>query len=395
MRPIAVMGLLLLWPGVVRAQTESPTSTPATAGTPTDVDDQAAERLKDLEKQLEDTRNRLDASEEKEQMLLGALNDIGREMSERADELERIQDKIGQREEAIEQARVEIEETSQRIRQNRTYLRKRLRSIYMFGRVSMLEVLFSSSSYSDLVRRTRFHSALARSDAHRIETLERDVRVVEQRKRDLDMDLQLLQELEGEARTAKEAIALQFEFRKSLLEAVRGEQSLLKAAFRQIEQAQVKLAEAMRGQDTEELAALVPDVTFESQQGRLLWPANGPIQRSYGKYRHPKTGTYIFHHGVAIELPVGSDVRAVAAGTVVKAEWFPNYGKLLLVDHGDRYHTIYAHNSRLLKKVGDRVTEGEVIAKSGDTASLTGPKLYFAIFHDGKAINPEAWLVPR
>lgn len=359
----------------------------------TDAEDQAEQRLEELKRQLADTKRRLDLAEEKEQLLLSMLNDISRELSERADELDRIQEQIAERELEVEGARAEIEEANRRIDENKKYLRKRLRSIYMFGRVSMIEVLFSSSSYSELVRRTRFHSALARSDASRIDQLERDLRVVEQRKADLDMDLGLLRELAVQARTTKEAIALQFEFRKSLLESVRGERGLLIAAYRQIETAQSELSAAMQTENTEEIAKLVPTVTFSSQKGRLVWPAAGPLERGYGKYRHPKTGTYIFHHGVAIQLEIGSDVRAVAAGKVVKAEWFPNYGQMLLIDHGERYHTLYAHNSKLLKKVGDRVSEGEVIAHSGDTASLTGPKLYFAIFHDGKAINPTQWLV--
>ena len=381
------LGLALLvctLPLALRAQTPSPTSTP----------DVVAQRLERLKEQLAETRRRMEGAEEKEVALLAVLNDIGREMAERAEELDRIEEQVNSLVAAVEAARGEIELANARIDDNKGYLRKRLRSVYMFGRVSMLEVLFSARSYSELVRRARFHSALAAQDAHRIDTLNADVGNVERRKHDLDLDLTLLRELGDEARMSKQAIALQFEFRASLLASVRGERGLLAAAARQIEEAQVRLATAMLA-GVPDLERLVPQRAFRTQKGSLLTPATGNLLRNYGRYRHPETGQFIFHHGLAIYLEVGSEVRAVAVGRVVKAEdWFPGYGRMLLVDHGDRFHTLYAHNSRLHKKVGDAVSEGELIASSGDTASLIGPNLYFAIFHDGKALNPNAWLVP-
>jgi septal ring factor EnvC (AmiA/AmiB activator) len=85
----------------------------------------------------------------------------------------------------------------------------------------------------------------------------------------------------------------------------------------------------------------------------------------------------------------------VEAGTVIFADRFSGYGKMVIVDHGQRYYTVYAHLGEILKDVGATVQKGETIASVGDSDSPKGARLYFEIRKDGKALDPVAWLRPR
>lgn len=116
------------------------------------------------------------------------------------------------------------------------------------------------------------------------------------------------------------------------------------------------------------------------------WPMIGGISQAYGS----KNGD--FHHGLDIANASGSIVRAARAGKVTKADWFGVYGITVMIDHGNGVQTLYAHNSKLLVKVGDAVSAGEEISLSGNTGNSTGPHLHFEIRHNGRTVDPEDYL---
>ena len=102
-----------------------------------------------------------------------------------------------------------------------------------------------------------------------------------------------------------------------------------------------------------------------------------------------------FNRGIEIAAPEGKDIVAVAEGSVIYADWFKGYGRLIILDHGGGYFTLYAHASEVLIRPGESVSRGQVIGKVGDTGSLEGPQLYFELRHKGKPQDPLAWLQPR
>ncbi|HZK85922.1 MAG TPA: M23 family metallopeptidase [Desulfosporosinus sp.] len=116
------------------------------------------------------------------------------------------------------------------------------------------------------------------------------------------------------------------------------------------------------------------------------WPMIGDISQAYGS----KNGD--FHHGLDIANASGSIVRAARAGKVTKTDWFGVYGITVMIDHGNGVQTLYAHNSKLLVKVGDAVSAGEEISLSGNTGNSTGPHLHFEIRHNGRTVDPEDYL---
>ncbi|HEY8416493.1 MAG TPA: peptidoglycan DD-metalloendopeptidase family protein [Limnochordales bacterium] len=127
------------------------------------------------------------------------------------------------------------------------------------------------------------------------------------------------------------------------------------------------------------------------QNGQLLrnfdWPVQGGrISSRFG----PRWGR--MHQGLDIAVPTGTPVRAAAAGTVTYAGPMGSYGNLVILDHGNRVETRYAHNSRIVVRVGQKVKRGEIIAYSGNTGNSTGPHLHFEIRYRGTAVDPDKYL---
>ncbi|MBQ4556331.1 MAG: peptidoglycan DD-metalloendopeptidase family protein [Clostridia bacterium] len=134
--------------------------------------------------------------------------------------------------------------------------------------------------------------------------------------------------------------------------------------------------------------------------GKLGWPVNKSIKyissyygwRSY-YYRGRKVTD--FHMGIDIPAAVGTDIYAAEGGTVVLSQWHYSYGNYMIVDHGGGVSTLYAHCSKLLKKVGAKVSKGDHIAEMGSTGSSTGSHLHFEVRVNGKHTNPLSggWIV--
>lgn len=155
------------------------------------------------------------------------------------------------------------------------------------------------------------------------------------------------------------------------------------AARAQAEQARQQAADKQRA-----AAGEVPAGGFSGLRKGLPYPVQGEVLGRFGAER-PDGGVW---RGIVLRAAQGADVRAVAAGRVVYAHWLSGFGNLLIVDHGDKYLSIYAYNESLLRQVGDIVSAGDVVARVGATGGQVEPGLYFELRHEGAPINPQLWL---
>jgi len=118
------------------------------------------------------------------------------------------------------------------------------------------------------------------------------------------------------------------------------------------------------------------------------WPLSGRITSGYGWRRHPFTKRRDFHTGIDIRGATGRIIRASRAGRVVYSGWMGGYGRVVVIDHGKDYSTLYAHCSRLLVRKGQRVSAGQAVGKVGSTGRATGPHLHFEVRYRNKSMNP-------
>jgi murein DD-endopeptidase MepM/ murein hydrolase activator NlpD len=120
--------------------------------------------------------------------------------------------------------------------------------------------------------------------------------------------------------------------------------------------------------------------------------ADGFIASYFGTRPDPFNGRRDFHPGLDIDVPFGSPVHAVADGVVTYAGVRSGYGKVVEIDHGNGYMTRYAHNSKLVAHVGERVHAGDVISDVGSTGRSTGPHVHFEVWYQGRVVNPLAYV---
>jgi murein DD-endopeptidase MepM/ murein hydrolase activator NlpD len=145
-----------------------------------------------------------------------------------------------------------------------------------------------------------------------------------------------------------------------------------------------------------DLFTLLESRLLESRLQALMIPNSKPVDvevgSGFGFRTDPFTGRAALHTGLDFPTEVGTPVHAAAGGVVRTAQWHPEYGNMVELDHGNGLVTRYAHSSKVLVKVGDLIKRGQVISLVGTTGRSTGPHLHFEVLVDGVPQDPAKFL---
>lgn len=143
---------------------------------------------------------------------------------------------------------------------------------------------------------------------------------------------------------------------------------------------------------------LLDSILIERENQSEFTVSGRPVRRGYvssafGRRIDPFTGNLAWHQGVDFATgKIGEEVFAVAAGVVTWAGHRDGYGKMVRINHGNGYETLYAHDDQVLVKVGDVVKKGDLIALSGSTGRSTGPHVHFEVHKHGRVVDPASYI---
>jgi septal ring factor EnvC (AmiA/AmiB activator) len=270
----------------------------------------------------------------------------------------------------------------------RSALAAQLRAAYLIGREEPLKLLLNQQDPATAGRMFAYYGYFGRARAgeldrisasvRELDTLDAQVAGEEQRLADLETerraDLDHLEQARARRNEALTNLKAQSRSRAQMLERLQREQSGLTSLLRELRRALEKFP-------------VDSSSPFAQLRGKLAWPVSGQVVARYGETR----AGAVKWDGVLFATERGAQVRAIYPGRVIFADWLPGLGLLTIIDHGDGYLSLYGHNERLFKGVGDSVSAGEAISAAGDTGGSTRPELYFEIRRDGKPIDPAPW----
>jgi murein hydrolase activator len=377
-----------------------------------DVQDKK-EELNAIKRQIEEKRRKITEASKKETSILTQLSQMDNNLDERQREIVSLAGEIKGTSMDIEQLEKRTSEMSALLGSKQADIKKRIAALYKLGRTGYLPVLFDATGAEDLRRRGKYLAAVISSDHSLFSTYAAEMNALTKDTQELKKKRDALSLLKENADKRTTDLIREKDRRMLYLENIRD----MKSSY---EQALVELQAAERA-----LTSLIESLQFEKEKrekelvkkdkknktsptnghtstpsggyfaglkGSLPYPAAGEVITKYGKGKDPKYNNPIYNKGIEIKAPEGSPICAVADGEVIYAEYFPGYGNLIIIDHGDNYYTVYAHAREMLKKVGDKVKAGVKIGTVGDTGSLKGNTLYFEIRHHGDTADPQLWL---
>ena len=280
-----------------------------------------------------------------------------------------------------------------RLAEARVTLSKRLVDLYKADSPDVLAVVLNADGFADLLERGEFARRIGEQDKRVItlvRTAKADAIATEKRLAKLEKEAKRVAAQIQERRDAVVQVQDGLKSRQVMFERVRGEKRTLLSSVKDDRQhAEEDLAKLEREQAKVQakLAGFGNGGGAVKQgSGDLVWPVNAPISSGFG-YRWGR-----LHAGIDLPVAEGTPVHAAAAGTVRIAGWVGGYGNYVCIQHEGALSTCYGHNSRLAVSVGQRVSQGQVIAASGNTGHSTGPHVHFETRVNGVPQDPMGYM---
>lgn len=353
------------------------------------------DELDALRDRIEDSRERVTSHEADERALLEQLEDVDRRLTEVIRERDQARRDVTAARARVDALGPDLQKAKRSLTSTQRALSARAVALYRGGELGPVRVLFSSASLPEMLSRASALRVLVRHDAalvvrhaeerDRLEAVEAKERVALEERRAAD------ERLAGHAKQ----LAGERKEKGVILTRVRADRTTERRLLLELEQAAQALEETIRTLGSRASSGGVGE-GFRERKGELAPPVVASVIERFGKVVDPEFKTTTFRSGIDFGADAGERVLAVAPGLVRFAGWFRGYGRIVIIDHGDGFHTISGHLDEIHVKVGTPVDEGEPLGTVGETGSLYGPSLYFELRENGQPIDPEPWLLdPR
>jgi len=351
------------------------------------------EKLKQLEEKIKAHQRKLKDIRRAESSILDELEGTQRELEITGSELKRQREVLAATEADTRKTAGEVARLKGKLDERSAWLKRKLRAAYTQARFGdVLLLVAGAEDFSQLLRRLEYLDRLA-SYEHKVMTAFRaDYEALSRKKKSLEALHARLKSQEEAIRRTQESLALKKTRKEMLLASVKKEKVLYEKMLQEMEEASKRLVEIIRESETKgELA----EGNFRLLKGKLPWPVPGEVALPYGKQKDPQFNIEVFRNGVHIKAAPGATTRAVHDGKVVFADWFKGYGKLVILNHGGGYHSLYANLSEIFLNIGDIIKKGAAVGRVGESPMLETLTLYFEIRYKGKPLDPLQWLEKR
>ncbi|MDR2112235.1 MAG: peptidoglycan DD-metalloendopeptidase family protein [Candidatus Accumulibacter sp.] len=353
----------------------------------------AADQVKDVEREISTTQRELHALSGQKNRLQTTLKDLGkqaRELTERLDELQ------AQMESLVYRRYLQGHPDALRLLLNGEDPNQMTRDLYYLAVIGHARQQLQNETRA-LLEKKRALSENMRERAEELSSIEarqkeQHARLVVQREQRKEMLARISSKI---SQQRKEIGGLQRD-EKALARLIARLERIIAAQTAARRERAAKAApgtrppapESASGRVNEHTPEASPSGNFAALKGSLRLPVRGTVTNRYGGARQ-EGSTW---KGLFIRAAQGSDIKAIAGGSVVFADWMRGFGNLMIVDHGDSYLSIYAYNDAMLKQVGDAVRGGDSIATAGNSGGNPESGLYFELRHQGRPVDPMKWV---
>lgn len=367
----------------------------------------------------EDLTNQLDSIQQQVNQQNAAKADAETVIGSVSEQLRQIEEQLRQATAelgTIKEQRVAVEnditlnerqlaEAQKRLEGRESVFYKRVRDIYINGRLSYLDVVIGSKDFSDFANRLEVLKRIIDSDITLINEIKKERADIEAHKQKLEADRAKLVELEKSALAKQAEIEQKKAERNVVLQKAQNDRATAMQAIEELNASSAQVSAMLKErQAARAAAAAVAAAAAQSSggqgasdnwvqgTGQLGWPVSGEITSPYGYRVHPIWGTTIYHSGIDIGVDEGTPVHAADGGVVVWSGWMGGYGYVVVIDHGNGLSTLYGHNSELAVDEGQSVAKGQVISYAGSTGNSTGPHVHFEVRVNGDPVDPMGYL---
>jgi septal ring factor EnvC (AmiA/AmiB activator) len=351
------------------------------------------DRIENLRKDLadkEESKSELsDALHKSEQ----AIEGINQKLDNLKEERHKVKNKLSQLQD-------ELDVTQNKILDQQTHLGKLLYQQYIDGKYEFIRLLLDQKDPNQISRELYYYGYISRTRAEDINILRANLERLRTIVDEVDKKTTEIISIQTKQAGQKEILEQEEIKYKELLARISKEVAKGQRKIRKLQNDERRLSRLVnkignrKDRSEKRNKENLPDASsdkkaFKKLKGQLNLPVNGEIVNSFGS---PRSKGGVTWKGLFIRASVGIDVKAIADGQVVFADWLRGFGNILIVDHGGDYMSLYGNNKILAKKVGETIRGGDIIATVGNSGGNLNSGLYFELRHKGKPFDPLKWI---
>lgn len=367
------------------------------------------ERLRELQRQIDEDQKRLSQTTEAERATMETLQNLDRQIALRTELIKNYRRRvmeINRESDSLRSSMAALEDDLDRLR---AQYRRHAVHAYMYGRMHDLALILSAKSINQMLIRVNYLRRFAQRRREQLNTIAATGAALQERRAELEGMQARNQQLLVDAQREQRRLEQDKQQRRQVIAGLRNQRINIekeldqrRAALRQLSARLEEIAESAptrrrvrEASDPANASALVElSGSFLQNRGRLPWPADGVVREPFGDVVNPVYGTTTPNPGILIDTPASAAVHAVFDGQVVEVSILPDFGTYVAVEHGD-YQTIYSNFSATYVSEGDYVRAGQVIGRAGTDAEPRGRAVFFGLFADKRFVDPQPWLMPR
>lgn len=378
---------------------------PAYAATTSEIKDQITDLKVEnavIQAQIDSVRSQYNANASEIQALVDKKNAVDQEIALLHDQILNINEQLRIYGQMISDAQERLDDANLRLAQLNRQYKERIRAMEEEGEITYWQVIFESSSFTDMLDRMNMVDEIAAADTQRLVDLQVASATVEEKQRILNEEMLDLQETRQQLSDSEEMLKVKRTESDDILRELIAQQSEFQAVLDEASKIQddllteiaQKQKELQAAQYKEELVKMA--LKGENPPSNATWiePVSGyTISSPFGNRKSPTAGASSNHKGVDMACPSGTPIYATRAGTVTVASYQAGgAGYYVSINHGDGFASIYMHMTRYVVSKGQSVAQGELIGYVGSTGIATGPHLHFGVSYGGTYVNPMAYL---
>jgi septal ring factor EnvC (AmiA/AmiB activator) len=356
------------------------------------------EEYKKIQKEIHTHKQKLDDAKKRESSILSDIENTSKQLRSVEADLKKYKSKLADTESHIRKIESEISVNKTQIEKHREWLKRKLQAIYRYGYNSDMVFLFlSSDDISQLMRKGKYLNYMTLYEHKLIDSYRGTIDNLSEKEKLLtSLKIDLIKN-KDKVRAQEDTLQEKKKNREVLLSSIKKEEVSYAKMLKELKQASEKILDIIRESEKEDKAneETFSSKNFSGLKGKLPWPVEGKVGIPYGSQKDPQFNTPIFRSGTYIQSSGDAVAKAVHSGKVVFAEWFKGYGQLVIVNHGDGYHTLYGSLSEIFTKVGDIIKGKQAVGRVGNSGIMNTSGLYFELRYKGKPLDPLQWLQRR
>ena len=378
--------------------------------------DAAKEDLSDIQEKIQALKKELDNNQEAHKDATDELKDSETAISAANKKLRDIQQKQNKNKNTLNSLKKQSLSLNENLSAQQQQLSNLLRQQYMHGGQSYAQLILQNKNPSEITRDVKYFSYIAKEHAKVIDGMQENLVKVKELNNQTAAALQEVAELKAKQEAEKKELEQQKKEKSKVVKSLSKQISAQRGEIKKLSRDEKNLSNLV-----ERLAKIIPKKakkptkkksskpddddeniasneatptnaysgsSFATLKGKLRLPVRGDVTNRFGSARED---TGITWKGLFIKAGEGADVKSVADGRVVFADWMRGFGNLIIVDHGSGYMSLYGNNQAMLKQVGEEVNAGDAIAAVGNSGGNESNGLYYELRRNSQPFDPMSW----